>query len=178
MVYYNYHQQQLCIVTLLTPVPVNPKMLFDSPSSFRSSKVLSSWSVTELQLKAGLFLLFLSHFVCWCPCMSSSIHYLSIYLSIYGSTALCWTLAAFSVSWSFTQSVGLFGREIIPSQGRYLHTEQHKRRINTHIHPCLKRDSNQRSQCLRRRRQVHALDRVATVIGSSILVHRNLHNLK
>jgi hypothetical protein len=28
-------------------------------------------------------------------------------LSIYGSTALCWALAAFSVSWSFTQSVGL-----------------------------------------------------------------------
>jgi hypothetical protein len=28
----------------------------------------------------------------------------------YGSAALCWTLAAFSVSWSFTQSVGLLGR--------------------------------------------------------------------
>jgi hypothetical protein len=31
-------------------------------------------------------------------------------------------------------SVGLFGREISPSQGRYLHTEQHKHRINTDIH--------------------------------------------
>jgi hypothetical protein len=31
-------------------------------------------------------------------------------VSTYGSTALCWALAAFSVSWSFTQSVGLLGR--------------------------------------------------------------------
>jgi hypothetical protein len=38
----------------------------------------------------------------------------------------------FSVSWSYTQSVGLLGRGISPSQGRYLHTEQHKNRINAH----------------------------------------------
>jgi hypothetical protein len=32
-------------------------------------------------------------------------------------------------------TVGLLGREISPSQGRYLHTEQHKHRINnTDIH--------------------------------------------
>jgi hypothetical protein len=31
-----------------------------------------------------------------------------------------------------TQSVGLLGRGISPSQGIYLHTEQHKHRINTH----------------------------------------------
>jgi hypothetical protein len=47
--------------------------------------------------------------------------YLSIHPSIHGSTSLCWTLAAFSVSWSFKQSVGLLGREISPSQSRYLH---------------------------------------------------------
>jgi hypothetical protein len=51
---------------------------------------------------------------------------LSVCLSIYGCTALCWTLAAFSVSLSYTQSVGLLGRGISLSQGRYLHTEQHK----------------------------------------------------
>jgi hypothetical protein len=34
------------------------------------------------------------------------------------------------------------------SQGRYLHTEQHKHRINAHRHPCVKWDSNPRSQCL------------------------------
>jgi hypothetical protein len=32
----------------------------------------------------------------------------------------------------FTQSVGLLGRVISPSQGRYLLTGQHKRRINPH----------------------------------------------
>jgi hypothetical protein len=47
------------------------------------------------------------------------------------STTICWTLAAFSVSWSFTQSVGLLAWEISQSQGRYLHTGQHKHRINT-----------------------------------------------
>jgi hypothetical protein len=39
------------------------------------------------------------------------------------STVLCWTLAAFSVSWSFTQSVGLLGRGISGSQGSYLHMQ-------------------------------------------------------
>jgi hypothetical protein len=75
------------------------------------------------------------------------------YLSIYGSTALRWISAAFSVSWSFPQSVGLLGRGISPSQGRYLHTEQHKHRINAHIHPCLEWNSNPRSQCLSVRRR-------------------------
>jgi hypothetical protein len=32
----------------------------------------------------------------------------------------------------FTQSVGLLGREMSPSQGRYLHTGQHKHRKNAH----------------------------------------------
>jgi hypothetical protein len=31
-----------------------------------------------------------------------------------------------------TQTVGLRGRGICPSQGRYLHIEQHKHRINSH----------------------------------------------
>jgi hypothetical protein len=74
------------------------------------------------------------------------------YLSIYGSTALCWALAAVSVSWSFTQSVGLLGRGISPSQDRSLHTEQHKHRINSHRHSCFKWDSNPRSQYLSERR--------------------------
>jgi hypothetical protein len=32
----------------------------------------------------------------------------------------------------FTQTLGLLGRVISPSQGRYLHTQQHKHRINAH----------------------------------------------
>jgi hypothetical protein len=35
----------------------------------------------------------------------------------------------------FTQSVGVLGRVISPSQGRYLHTRQHKHIINAHKHP-------------------------------------------
>jgi hypothetical protein len=53
----------------------------------------------------------------------------------------------------FTESVGRFGRGISPSQDRYLHTEQHKHRINEHRHPCFKWDSKPRTQCLRGRRQ-------------------------
>jgi hypothetical protein len=54
--------------------------------------------------------------------------------SLYGCTTFCWALAAFSVSWYFTQSVGLLWRGISPSQGRYLHTGQHKQWIKfTHI---------------------------------------------
>jgi hypothetical protein len=45
---------------------------------------------------------------------------------------ICWTLTAFSASWSYTQSVGLLGRGISPLQGCCLHTEQHKHRINAH----------------------------------------------
>jgi hypothetical protein len=80
-------------------------------------------------------------------------HLQPLQLSISGSTALCCAVAPFSVLWRFTQSVGLLGREISPSQGRYLHTGHHKHRINTHRHPCLKWDSNPRSQCLSGRRQ-------------------------
>jgi hypothetical protein len=50
----------------------------------------------------------------------------------HGSTGFCWALAAFSVSSSYTQWIGLLGRGISPSQGLYLHTEQHKHRINVH----------------------------------------------
>jgi hypothetical protein len=57
-------------------------------------------------------------------------HY--IYYYYYGSTVLCWALANFSVSSSYTQSLGLLGRGMSPSQSLYLHAEQHKHRINAH----------------------------------------------
>jgi hypothetical protein len=45
----------------------------------------------------------------------------------------------------FRHVVGLLGRVISPSQGLYLHrTKQHKKDADKH--PCLKRDSNPRSQ--------------------------------
>jgi hypothetical protein len=56
-----------------------------------------------------------------------------IHSFINGSTSLCWVLASSSGSLSFfAQTVGLLGRGISLSQGRYLHTEQHKFRINAH----------------------------------------------
>jgi hypothetical protein len=81
------------------------------------------------------------------------IHVTRSHSSICGSTALCGTLAAFSVSWSIMQLVGLLGWGISPLQGHYLHTGQHEYRINAHRYPCLKWDSNPRSQCLSGRRQ-------------------------
>jgi hypothetical protein len=90
---------------------------------------------------------------------------LSIHLCIYGSTALYWSLAAFSVSWPFTQSVGLLGRGISPLHGCYLHTQDSTNRINAHKCPSLIWNSNPRSQRLRAK-TVHALDRTTTVIGN------------
>jgi hypothetical protein len=61
---------------------------------------------------------------------------LSASLSIYLSMAL-WLLldhARFFSFLMFTYLVGPHRRGISPSQGRYLHTEQHKHRINAHIH--------------------------------------------
>jgi hypothetical protein len=54
---------------------------------------------------------------------------------ITGSRALYLAFTSSSVSY-LTLSVGLLGRVNSPSQGRYLHTEQHKHRINlyTNIH--------------------------------------------
>jgi hypothetical protein len=67
---------------------------------------------------------------------------------------------------NFLQSVGVLGQGIIPSQGCYLHTEQHKHGINAHRHPCLKWNSNPQSQCFEAAKAVHALGRVATVTGT------------
>jgi hypothetical protein len=56
-----------------------------------------------------------------------------IYLSIYGST----TFVDLGRSFSFliyTQSLGLLGQGISPSQGRYLHKEQYKQNKHTDIH--------------------------------------------
>jgi hypothetical protein len=48
------------------------------------------------------------------------------------------------------QSVGLLGRGISSSQGRYL---QHRHGINADKHPCVEWDSNPRSQRSSERRQ-------------------------
>jgi hypothetical protein len=50
---------------------------------------------------------------------------------IYVSTAMVGLRHFFSFL-TYTQSVGLLVRVIRPSQDSYLHTEQHKHRINAH----------------------------------------------
>jgi hypothetical protein len=76
----------------------------------------------------------------------------SRFLSLYGSTALV-NLGRFFSFLIYTQSVGLLGRVINPSQGRCLHTKQYKHRINGYRYPCPERNSNPRSQCLSGRRR-------------------------
>jgi hypothetical protein len=77
----------------------------------------------------------------------------NISLSIYGSAALLLDLGRF---FSFL-NLYIVGRTPWTgdrqSQGRCLHTEQHKHRINAHRLPCLEWDSNPLSQCLSERRQ-------------------------
>jgi hypothetical protein len=85
------------------------------------------------------------------PPTRPSVH-LSIHKSIYGCTVLV-DLGRFFSLLIYTQSVGLLGRGISPSQGLCLHTEQHKHRINTHRYPCLEWDSNPRYQCSSGRRR-------------------------
>jgi hypothetical protein len=75
---------------------------------------------------------------------ASKISCICIYLCLYS------TLLDLSGFFSFL-ILYIVGRtswtEISRSQGRYLHTELHKHRINAHRHPCLEWDSNPRSQC-------------------------------
>jgi hypothetical protein len=62
---------------------------------------------------------------------------LGVFWYLYGYTALV-DFGQFFSFLIYTQSAGLLGRGISPSQGRYLHTEQHNYRITSHRHPCLR----------------------------------------
>jgi hypothetical protein len=74
------------------------------------------------------------------------------YRSICGSRAVV-DLGRFFIFLIYTHLVGLLGQGISPSQGRYLHTRQHKHRINAHRHQCLEWDSNPQPQCSSGRRR-------------------------
>jgi hypothetical protein len=93
--------------------------------------------------------------------------YLSIYLSIYGSTALV-DLGRFFSFLIYTQSVGLLGRGISPSQGRYLHrtTQTQNKRTQTSM-PRVGFELT--IPVFEQEKTVHDLDRAATVIGLSKL---------
>jgi hypothetical protein len=68
----------------------------------------------------------------------------------------------FSVSWSYRQPVGLLGRGISPSQGLYLHTKQHKHRINAHRYPSIPGVGfDPTIRAFELAKTIHAWDRVA-----------------
>jgi hypothetical protein len=70
----------------------------------------------------------------------------------------------------FTQSVGLLGRGISPSQGRYLHTGKHKQNKRTQTSmPQLRLETT--TPMFERTKPVHAFDRAATVIGKKIIYY-------
>jgi hypothetical protein len=68
---------------------------------------------------------------------------------------------------------GLLGRFISPSQGRYLHTGQHKHRINADTHqtsmPCVRFELT--IPASERAKTVHALDPLATVTCSRYITY-------
>jgi hypothetical protein len=97
--------------------------------------------------------------------------YPSTHLPIYGLQRV--DLRRFFSFLIDTQSVGLLGRGISPSQGRYLHTEQHKHRINSHRHPWVEWDSNSRFPVFELAKTVHDSDLAATVIGIRFLCFEN-----
>jgi hypothetical protein len=76
-----------------------------------------------------------------------------------------WTLAAFFSFLIHTQSVGLLGRGMSPSQGRYLRIEQHKHRKNTQT-SMPRVGFELMIQVFERTKTVHALERAATEIGN------------
>jgi hypothetical protein len=86
------------------------------------------------------------------------------HLFIYGSTALCWALTAFSVSCSFAQSVGLLGPGISPPQGRYLNIGKYKQKKHTQT-SMLQVRFEPTIPVHERTKTVYDLGRVATVIG-------------
>jgi hypothetical protein len=90
--------------------------------------------------------------------------------SFYGSTSLV-GLGRFFSSVIYTQSVGVLGQGISPSRGC---TQDSTKRINAHIHPSLKRDSNPRSQRWKRAKTLHTLDRAVTVIGPSSYLYTKI----
>jgi hypothetical protein len=91
------------------------------------------------------------------------------YYYYYGCTALCWAFAAFSDSWSYTQSIGLIGRGISPLQAS-TYTQNNtnrewKHKIQTSMtwvgfEPTI--------SAFERAKTVHDLDHAVIVIGASL----------
>jgi hypothetical protein len=72
----------------------------------------------------------------------------------------------------FSQTVGLFGREISPSQGIYLNTGQYRHRINAYTHHTSMPWVGFEPRILASER-AKTLNRVATVSGFAVLESQN-----
>jgi hypothetical protein len=85
---------------------------------------------------------------------------MSLYLWLYSPLELC-RFFSFLI---YIHSIGLLGRGISQSQGRYLHTGQHKqnKRIEIFMHRV---GFKHTIPVFERAKMVHALDGAATVIG-------------
>jgi hypothetical protein len=88
----------------------------------------------------------------------------SIYLSV-AVQPFVGPLSLFQFLDLFTQSVGLLGRGISPSQGRYQHTGQHKQNKRTQTSMPQMGFENT-IPVFEVTKTVHVLDRAATVIGN------------
>jgi hypothetical protein len=119
--------KQLCNLSIY-PIQCKDRQLCKLPT------YLSICLSTLFSVKTDIYV-YLSIYLPTYPiqCKDRQLRKLSLYLSM-ALQSFCWTFAAFSVSWSFTQSVGLLGRGISQSQGRYLNTGQQKHRLHTGIH--------------------------------------------
>jgi hypothetical protein len=103
---------------------------------------------------------YLSIYPSVCPSIYISI-YSFIYLLIHSFVHSCSSHLEHGVSvkrfislqfLNFKQTVGLLGRGISPTQGRYLHrTSQTQNKRTQYRHTCLEWESNRRSQCSRGR---------------------------
>jgi hypothetical protein len=91
---------------------------------------------------------------------------------MYGSTALV-GLGRFFSFLLYTQSVGFLERGISPSQGLYLHTEQHKtqKKPNQTSMPLVRFEPT--IPVFQRTKTLHALDSAATVLGTNECMYLN-----
>jgi hypothetical protein len=110
------------------------------------------WYIPETSVSATLFI-----------CFDATIPKFQnvVVQSVCGYTPLCWALAAFSVSWTFTQSVGLLGRGISPLPAHRTARTQNKRTQTSMPQVAFEPTI----PLFERAKTVHALEFAATVIG-------------
>jgi hypothetical protein len=91
------------------------------------------------------------------------IYYFIFYIR--SSYSYTYSVEVFIFLWIYTQSVGLVGQVIVPSQGLYLNTGHHKHR-KTHTTSMSEFGSEPTITASEQTKTVHALDRATTVTGA------------